>query len=239
MHDAPIGIDLPADCGGPFDLTPENTITCWENNPTTLGELSILSYCKSCPRIIDRKSLLHIGIGNGQLFAELREHLVSYVGLTISIPEIRHFHAKFPLERKAAVLLANKYDPRAYPRVPGTFDLIVDGNLKSYMCCERHFQTLMRFYRERLSSGGRIITDETGLNFGWSFRAAIASTPGANTHPMAAASRVLGIEGLRCVAEQHGFSLQSKLIRGVEHRHGTPERRNAISDNTIWILKRG
>jgi cyclopropane fatty-acyl-phospholipid synthase-like methyltransferase len=130
-------------------------------------------------QLVQGKSLLHIGIGNGQMFSELREQLSSYVDLTISIPEIRQFHSRFAFEHKAVVVLANKHDPRVYPKIRGNFDIIVDVNLKSYTCCEEHFQSLMRFYSERLCAGGQIITDETGIRHSWRAAAPKLRTPRA------------------------------------------------------------
>src|SRR5258708_4119435 len=85
-----------ADCGGPFDLTPEHTISCWETQPTSGAERTIINYLISDHRRFSRLRLLHVGIGNCDLATTLMPGLAEYIGITISDPEIALFKQKFP-----------------------------------------------------------------------------------------------------------------------------------------------
>lgn len=224
-------------CGGPFNLEPRHVISSWETLPTTPGDLAMIRYLIKHSDVLTEKSLLHVGIGNGQFFADLRDRLATYVGITISTPEIEHFHEIFRTDEKATIILANKYDPRMHASIPGTFDLIADGALKSYACCNAHFRALMRFYRKRLSPGGRIITTEKGLNWGWAGNTAVAFTPGADTNPLSARGRRLGVTGLQQLAAELRFTLDCELIRDIEHQHALPPGQTiGVTEDTVWIL---
>ena len=229
---------FPPHCGGPFDLTSAHTISCYELQPTTLAEMAIISYLSHQPDLYANKSILHVGIGNGSMYSALHAHLAAYVGLTISLPEKHEFQVRFTHAQNATVLLANKHDPRVYPTIPGRFDLIVDVNLKSYACCEAHFQSMMRFYVERLRSGGQIITAETGLVFGWPGNTQRAFTPGADPNPEAAQHRALGVGGLRRLAEEYGMLLNSVCMCDIRHLHGSADGEHMVSDETVWFLER-
>jgi hypothetical protein len=194
------------DCGGPFDLKDENTISCWENEPTSGAETAIINFLKSQPQKYLGKRLLHIGTGNGDLAGQLGPGLSEYVGLTISLPEVEHFNRLFGGSNNLSVMLLNKYDPRAYGCVPGQFDLIVDTLLKSSACCERHFQEMMEFFSAKLLSGGEIITTQSGVEFGWRGNVKRAFTPGAQLDPSIAKFRTVGIEGLKALGKLHDLS---------------------------------
>jgi hypothetical protein len=156
-----------ADCGGPFDLTSDHTISSFESQPTSDAELAIIAFLKSEPQRHVGKRLLHVGVGNSFLPTELAADLAQYVGITISLPEIALFEKIFSGATNAKTLLLNKYDPRTYEKLNGKFDVIVDTLLKSYACCEKHFVQMMEFFASSLTSGGVLITTETGVQWGW------------------------------------------------------------------------
>jgi hypothetical protein len=214
------------DCGGPFDLTPAHTISSWETRPTTDAESTVIAFLKQQPQLYAGKRVLHIGIGNGSLPGAFANDLAAYVGLTISVPEMQLFEKRFATS-KATAMLANKHDPRIHVKIDGHFDLIIDVNLKSFACCERHFDLLMDFYRDRLNPNGVLVTAESGVLFGWTGNTDVAHTPGARLDPEAARFRVLGLDGLERLSRRLGLTLTS--IRSVT----IP---TAPANETLWLM---
>jgi hypothetical protein len=65
-----------------------------------------------------------------------------------------------------AAILCNKYDVQSYESLLATpFDCIVDANIRSYSCCDRHFGDFMGLMRRSLTSGGQLITSRRGLDY--------------------------------------------------------------------------
>jgi hypothetical protein len=204
-----------ADCGGPFDLTAEHTISCWETQPTSGAERTIINYLISDHRRFSRLRLLHVGIGNCDLATTLMPGLAEYIGITISDPEIALFKQKFPNLAHSAILL-NKYDPRMYAKLDGQFDLIIDTLLKSVACCEKHFRQMMAFYATILKTGGALITTESGLAFGWFGNTGRAYTPGSEIDPSFARLRTLDRDDLACLAESLGLTMTASATTDSE-----------------------
>jgi hypothetical protein len=198
---------LLADCGGPFDLTPDHTITSFESQPTSEAELAIMAFLKAEPRRYVGKRLLHVGVGNGSLPAEFAADLAQYVGITISLPEIELFEKKFAGVENAEAMLLNKYDPRAYARIQSEFDIIVDPLLKSVTCCEKHFGQMMEFFASKLKRHGMLLTTESGVQWGWKGNTKRAYTPGAQLDPSIGTFRVLGRDNLRRLGERLGLTM--------------------------------
>jgi hypothetical protein len=216
------------DCGGPFDLTPAHTISSWESKPTTEAEAAVIAFLQCRPRLYAGKRLLHVGIGNCSLPGALARDLAAYVGLTISPPEKQLFEEKFAATEGVRVILANKHDPRAYSKIEGRFDLIVDVNLKSFTCCEKHFDQLMDFYTERLNPGATLVTAESGVLFGWAGNINVAYTPGAQLHASVAQLRVLGLDGLARLSRRFGLTLTCVRSTAIHDAFA--------ADETLWLL---
>jgi len=219
-----------SDCGGPFDLTPKHTISSWETMPTTLAEVAVIAYLRENRNRYAGATLLHVGIGNSALFDALADNLSKYIGITISLPEVERFNRKVGGSNIDRVILGNKYDCRVYSQISELLDIIVDVNLKSFACCEKHFQHLITFYADRLRIGGAILTTDSGVRFGWAGNTNVAYTPGANLNPAAAQRRILGSEGLQQIARIE--------IRDVKHWHGScsVDEPAHTSNETLWIL---
>jgi hypothetical protein len=201
-----------ADCGGPFELTPDHMITNWEALPTSGAELAIMAFLKSQPQYCVGKRLLHVGIGNSAFPIAFAADLAEYVGITISLPEIALFEGRLAGIKNAAAVLVNKYDPRMYLKIPGDFDIIVDTLLKSYACCEKHFEQMMEFFASKLTSRGTLITTEAGVLWGWRGNTSRAFTPGAQADPSIAKFRVLGEDGLGRLGERLGLTMSSVKV---------------------------
>ena len=196
-----------ADCGGPFDLTAQHTITCWDSQPTTPQELAITAFMKAEPQRFSGKHLLHVGIGNCHLPTELAAGLAGYVGITISRPEIDLFEHNFAGVKHARVLLLNKYDPRMYAALTGQFDIVVDINLRGYACCEKHFRDMMTFFYAKLKRGGTLVTTERGAAWGWSGNTNRAYTPGMQLDPSIAKLRALPRDEIGELALHFGLAI--------------------------------
>jgi hypothetical protein len=199
---------LYTDCGGPYDLQPEHTISCWEAEPLSPAEATLFDYLLANPSVVSGKRLFHIGIGNSQLPVGVRGLVQEYVGITISQPELDLFNRTFADDPRMTGLLMNKYDHRQFPLIAGQFDIILDTLLKSMTCCEKHFIEMMEFFVGRLVPGGIILSTRNGINFGWPGNTARAFTPGSQTDPAVRESRVLGEPGLRELAGRLGLEVK-------------------------------
>ncbi len=222
--------DFFLDCGGPYDLTSEHTITSWESQPTSGAEAAIIALLESQPQRYVGKRLLHIGIGNSSLFVTFAAGLAGYVGITISHPEIELFRKTCGKSGKATAILMNKYDPRMYPLIEGHFDIIVDTMLKSYACCEKHFLDMMRFLASILNKGGTLMTTESGVRWGWRGNTARSYTPGAQLDPAIARFRVLDRERLQSLGAELGLTMSCAR---VAYPHGD----RALDDDVLILTK--
>jgi hypothetical protein len=219
-----------ADCGGPFELTAAHTISSWESQPTTEAETAVIAFLEQRPQLYAGKRLLHVGVGNCSLPVALVDDLAAYVGLTISLPEKRLFEEKFAATGHMRVLLTNKYDPRDYSRIDDFFDLIIDVNLKSFACCEKHFNQLMALCTERLKSGATLITAESGVLWGWAGNTNVAHTPGAQVDPSLAEDRVLGLDGLKRLSRNFGLDLTWVVPAAIGYAPAAMEK--------LWLLSK-
>lgn len=219
------------DCGGPFDLTPDHTITNGESLPTSGAEVAVIAFLQLEPQRLVGKRLLHIGIGNCSLPALFAADLSQYVGITISLPEIALFESKLAGVKSTTAILMNKYDPRMYGSIRGEFDFIIDTLLKSYACCEKHFEQMMAFFTSKLRPGGALITTETGVLWGWRGNTRRSYTPGAQTDPAIAKFRVLGRDGLSGFADRLGLIM---TVAEVPNPQGDP----ALNDSILILTRR-
>lgn len=230
---------FPANCGGPYDAEPHHKQSSYENMPTTPDEEAVIQYYERNCDLLLSKSILHVGIGNGSLYRSFSPHVSRFTGLTISAPEIDAFNHRFP-GHGATLVVGNKHDFRILRRIgkDRIFDIIVDVNLKSFACCHQHFEDYIDFLAAALAPGGTVVTSERGALFGWPGNVRKAHTPGASTNPGAAAFRVLGVHGIKETASKYSLAARRLLVPNVQHRHGTPGRTIALSDEAIWFMEK-
>ena len=228
-------------CGGPYDLTEANRETGYHPWPGTLAEQAVIAFFKANPTRIARKRLLHLGIGNSSIFRAVGDQVSKFVGLTVGLPEKIHFEQTFGHPAHAEIHFASKHDPRNYDKIVGPFDIIVDVNLKSFACCEQHFQDMMALYVDRLAPDGVIITAATGLRFGWSAAKRLANTPGVSAGEAGRSWRILGEQGVQQLGERYGLTLEKHAVRGVAHWHGQFDLSGEpdIADESLWLLRKG
>ncbi len=205
--------------------------------PTTSGEEAIIQHYKRNFENISGRSIFHIGIGNGSFYRMFAPYKVHYTGLTISKPEIEAFNRRIP-GHAANLVFGNKHDARVMQAAVGQtkFDIIADINLKSFACCQAHFDDYIEILIGALNPGGVIVTSERGSNFGWPGNIRKAYTPGASTDPKAATFRVLGLDGLKAIADRYFLDLHNVIVSDVRHRHGTQNGATETSNESIWLL---
>jgi hypothetical protein len=214
------------DCGGPYDLSDVHSISCWESQLTTCAEEAVIRYLAGSSARYWDKTLLHVGIGNGALFASIGAELRAFTGITISRPELEFFAKRFAGMKNARAILANKHDERVFDSIGNHFDIIVDVNLKSYACCEKHFGVTMLYFANCLSRGGMLVTAESGLEFGWAGNTAVAYTPGADTDPRTSRHRILGADGLAQLGIDLNLAVESVPVQFS----------GRCNTETLWVL---
>jgi hypothetical protein len=217
-----------SDCGGPHELSFAHSKSSWESKPTTCAEQAVIRYLIQSPARVRGKSLLHVGVGNGALFAATEAELGAFTGVTISRPELDKFNHEFGGRPSARVILANKHDDRVFGLIGDRFDIIVDVNLKSFACCEKHFRTTMSYFARSLLPGGSLVTAQSGLDFGWAGNTAVAYTPGADTTPLMSVHRVLGSDGLLRLSADLGLAARSLVVQPSAD----------CEAETLWILEK-
>jgi hypothetical protein len=111
----------------------------------------------------DRLRILHVGVGNSSLAKRVARRAAAVIGATLSSNE-KELADSLRLPQYS-VFVANKYG-REFPSLAGKgHHLIVDNNLASFACCKFHFYRMMDSYLGALNTGGRILTDQRGMDW--------------------------------------------------------------------------
>lgn len=134
----------------------------WENKKTTTDELDIINYLESNSNI-NKKKILHIGIGNSDLYDRFSFNNEIY-GISIANNEI--IKAKSTKKKNYNVFYCDKYSKNFNSIFEEfKFDLIIDANLKSYSCCELSFKFMIDNYIKKLNKNGILITSRKGMQW--------------------------------------------------------------------------
>jgi hypothetical protein len=118
--------------------------------------------------ILPQKRLLHVGIGNSKLAEKFTKLGVLVDGITVSEAE-KSYAESLNIEHYR-VFMVNKYhrafaDGFAQRGDKNGFDYIVDNNLASFTCCQYHFYQMLENYLGCLKVGGKILTDQRGMDW--------------------------------------------------------------------------
>ena len=63
-------------------------------------------------------------------------------------------------------VISNKYRAAFREYLPlNVYDIIIDNNIASYACCQRHLKTLMENYSKLLAPAGRLLTTQWGMDW--------------------------------------------------------------------------
>ncbi|HEX6660805.1 MAG TPA: hypothetical protein VF067_02920 [Sphingomicrobium sp.] len=154
--------DLPFDCGNISDpgVRYSEHLRDWSAKATTPDQRRIEAYIDRYD--LRQKRILHIGIGNSGLARRFHRRVKEIVGTTIDEPEMSV--ARSLSLPNYGYVIHNKFGGEG-DLIEGRFDFILDNNPTSPCCCIRHLADLFRFYSEKLSDGGQIVTDRQGLEW--------------------------------------------------------------------------
>ncbi|MFP5260395.1 MAG: hypothetical protein ACLGJB_00875 [Blastocatellia bacterium] len=109
------------------------------------------------------KNILHVGVGNSKFARRFAGRASLIDGLTVS-------HNEKTLADSAGisnytVYLLNKYSREFILTIKNSYDFVIDNNLASFACCKYHFYLMLDNYIWSLKPGGRILTDQQGMDW--------------------------------------------------------------------------
>ena len=110
-----------------------------------------------------RRRILHVGVGDSGFAARFAPQVGAVDGLTVSDVEKR-FADELAIPNYT-VHLVSKYSCELPLAIEHSYDYIIDNNLASFACCKYHFHLMLDSYLSCLSRGGRILTDQAGMDF--------------------------------------------------------------------------
>jgi len=110
------------------------------------------------PHLFTGKSILHVGIRNSEIAKRFSSYATFIDGITIVKREKRKAE-KLNLSNYK-VYIKNKYRKFSLGK---KYDIIIDNNLASYGCCEKHIRDIFESYANMLNNKEMIITEIHGL----------------------------------------------------------------------------
>jgi hypothetical protein len=109
------------------------------------------------------QQILHVGVGNSQFAQRFAPMVARIDGITVWEPE-RTLAAVLGIANYTVHFLS-KYSREFLLTIDGTYDYIIDNNLASFACCKYHFHRMFDNYLWCLRPGGRILTDQRGMDW--------------------------------------------------------------------------
>ncbi len=109
------------------------------------------------------QQILHVGVGNSQLAQRFAPRVRLVDGLTVWEPE--KALADSLRISNYAVHFVSKYSREFLLTIEHSYDYVVDNNLASFACCKYHFHRMLDNYVWCLRPGGRILTDQRGMDW--------------------------------------------------------------------------
>jgi len=109
------------------------------------------------------KHILHIGVGNSRFAERFAPEAGLIDGITVCQSEVaraRSLHIP-----NYTVYFLNKYGRDFSLTLKNRYDFVIDNNLASYACCKYHFYRMLDNYLWAMKPGGRILTDQRGMDF--------------------------------------------------------------------------
>ncbi len=166
----------------------EAALVDYTTAPTTPDQVRIEEVLAT--RDLTRARLLHVGVGDSGLARRFSGKVASIDGITVSDNELAHAErAGLPGYH---VQWINKHTRDLVLKLQPGYDVIVDNNPASFVCCGYHLAVLFDNYRWALRPGGELLTARGGLRWvagdaRWRMRFADLSSLGAR----------FGLEALR------------------------------------------
>jgi hypothetical protein len=112
---------------------------------------------------LEGHQILHVGVGNSGLAKRFAGRARLIDGLTVSEAE-KELADSLAIPGYTVHLLS-KYGREFGVRVANRYDYVVDNNLASFACCKFHFHRMLDNYVWCMKPGGRILTDQRGMDF--------------------------------------------------------------------------
>jgi hypothetical protein len=138
------------------EVVVENSCQGWLGREPTLDEQEVVAWLRAHNRC---RNILHVGVGASLLHASFGSGVRQ--GLTRDGGEAAAARAA-----GLPVVVCNKYAVSSYSdRIAGPFDCIVDVNIRSYACCDKHFLEYMDYMYSLLSPAGVLVTSRRGLDY--------------------------------------------------------------------------
>jgi hypothetical protein len=112
---------------------------------------------------VEDRHILHVGVGNSRFAQRFASRVRLVDGLTVS-----HREKELADSLRIAnytVYFLSKYSGEFLTTIENRYDFIVDNNLASFACCKYHFFRMLDNYLWCLRPGGRILTDQRGMDF--------------------------------------------------------------------------
>ncbi len=114
--------------------------------------------------VLDGKDILHIGAGNSSVARLASGRANRVVALTVSQAEFEH--ARNLGLPDYAIHLMNKHATAFADRFGSDeFDLVLDNNLTSFVCCQRHAERYLATLTGLLKADGTIVTHWAGMQW--------------------------------------------------------------------------
>ena len=113
---------------------------------------------------LDGRSILHIGAGNSSVALLAAERAAAVVGVTVAVNELLHGEG-LGLPGYSLKLLNKHGEPFVETFRSSTFDVIVDNNLASFACCQRHFERYFETLVQLLADDGVLVTHWNGMQW--------------------------------------------------------------------------
>ncbi|HEX3417813.1 MAG TPA: hypothetical protein VGK96_26670 [Candidatus Sulfotelmatobacter sp.] len=109
------------------------------------------------------KSFLHVGVGNSRFAQRFAAEAALIDGLTVCRVEAERAQSlRIP---NYAVYFLNKYGREFLQTIGNRYNFVIDNNLASYVCCKYHFYRMLDNYLWAMKPGGKILTDQQGMDF--------------------------------------------------------------------------
>lgn len=113
---------------------------------------------------IDRASMLHVGAGNSSV-ARLSASRARWI-TSVTVSENEKLVADSLALANYSCALINKYSTSFSNSVEAApYDFILDNNLASFVCCQRHFETYMRGLVSLMAEDGILATHWLGMQW--------------------------------------------------------------------------
>lgn len=109
------------------------------------------------------QQILHVGVGNSRLARRFAPQVRLVDGITVWAPE--RARARSLQIANYTVHFVSKYSREFLLTIDHDYDYIVDNNLASFACCKYHFYRMLDNYLWCLRPGGRILTDQRGMDW--------------------------------------------------------------------------